>query len=126
MISYRSLRAAVAVVPLLIQSALVTSASAEDYPDHRITFVVPYPAGGAADAIGRLLAIKLSEAWKQPVVVENKSGAGGIVGNDYVAKALVTGIRLIGISSSCRHPMSAPSFHMTVSMTSHRSLRQCL
>ena len=105
MISFRSLRAAVAVVPLLIQSALVTSASAEDYPDHRITFVVPYPAGGAADAIGRLLAIKLSEAWKQPVVVENKSGAGGIVGNDYVAKAPGDGYTvLIGISQLVQAP----------------------
>ena len=105
MISFRSLRAAVAVIPLLTQSALVTSASAEDYPDHRITFVVPYPAGGAADAIGRLLAVKLSEAWKQPVVVENKSGAGGIVGNDYVAKAPGDGYTvLIGISQLVQAP----------------------
>jgi tripartite-type tricarboxylate transporter receptor subunit TctC len=62
-------------------------AQADSYPNRRITFVVPYPAGGATDVSARLLANKLSEAWKQPVIVENKSGAGGVVGNDYVAKA---------------------------------------
>ncbi|MBR1297413.1 tripartite tricarboxylate transporter substrate binding protein [Bradyrhizobium sp. AUGA SZCCT0042] len=103
--SLRSLRVAVAVIPLLTQLALVPSVSAQDYPDHRITFVVPYPAGGAADAIGRLLAVKLSETWKQPVVVENKSGAGGIVGNDYVAKAPGDGYTvLIGISQLVQAP----------------------
>src|SRR4051794_27304286 len=61
--------------------------SAQTYPDRRITFIVPYPAGGATDVSARLLASKLSDAWKQPVLVENKSGAGGIIGNDFVAKA---------------------------------------
>jgi tripartite-type tricarboxylate transporter receptor subunit TctC len=103
--SFRSLRAAVAAIPLLTQLALVPSASAQDFPDRRILFVVPYPAGGAADAIGRLLAVKLSETWKQPVVVENKSGAGGIVGNDYVAKAPADGYTvLIGISQLVQAP----------------------
>ena len=62
-------------------------ASADPYPSRRITFVVPYPAGGATDVSARLLANKLQESWKQTVVVENKSGGGGVVGNDYVAKA---------------------------------------
>ena len=66
-------------------------AQADAFPNRRLTFVVPYPAGGATDVSARLLANKLSEAWKQPVVVENKSGAGGVVGNDYVAKAAPDG-----------------------------------
>jgi tripartite-type tricarboxylate transporter receptor subunit TctC len=71
------------------------SAQADSYPNRRITFVVPYPAGGATDVSARLLANKLSEAWKQPVIVENKSGAGGVVGNDYVAKAQPDGYTVL-------------------------------
>ena len=47
-------------------------AQAQSYPNRRITFVVPYPAGGATDVSARLLANKLSKSWKQPVIVENK------------------------------------------------------
>jgi tripartite-type tricarboxylate transporter receptor subunit TctC len=88
----RLVRAATAAA--LLASIAVTAlcassypASADTYPSRRITFVVPYPAGGATDVLARLLANKLSESWKATVVVENKSGGGGVVGNDYVAKA---------------------------------------
>lgn len=105
MTSFRSLLVAFSAIPFLVQSVAVSSASAQSYPDRRITFIVPYPAGGAADAIGRLLATRLSEAWKLPVVVENKSGGGGIVGNDYVAKAPADGYTvLIGISQLVQAP----------------------
>jgi tripartite-type tricarboxylate transporter receptor subunit TctC len=102
---FRHLLIAAAAIPLLTQLVSVSSSSAQDYPDRRITFVVPYPAGGAADAIGRLLASKLSEKWKQPVVVENKSGGGGIVGNDFVAKAPADGYTvLVGITQLVQAP----------------------
>src|SRR4051794_34343493 len=80
-------------------------ASAQAYPDRRITFIVPYPAGGATDVSARLLANKLSEAWKQTVVVENKPGAGGIIGNDFVAKAPADGYTvLIAITQIIQAP----------------------
>jgi tripartite-type tricarboxylate transporter receptor subunit TctC len=94
-------RAATAVA--LLASIAVTAvcgpsqpaAAADVYPSRRITLVIPYPAGGATDVLGRLLANKLSEAWKTTVVVENKSGGGGVVGNDFVAKAQPDGYTVL-------------------------------
>src|SRR4051812_21940877 len=89
----------------LAASASALPVSAQTYPDRRITFIVPYPAGGATDVSARLLATKLSDAWKQTVVVENKSGAGGIIGNDFVAKAPADGYTvLIAITQIIQAP----------------------
>ena len=106
----RAMRAATAVALLasVALTALCASshqASADSYPSRRITFVVPYPAGGATDVLARLLANKLQELWKQTVLVENKSGGGGVVGNDNVAKAQPDGYTvLIGITQIIQAP----------------------
>jgi hypothetical protein len=57
------------------------------YPSQPLRIVVPYPAGGATDTLARIMATKLQESWRQTVVVENKPGASGTIGNDLVAKA---------------------------------------
>jgi tripartite-type tricarboxylate transporter receptor subunit TctC len=57
------------------------------YPSQPIRIVVPYPPGGATDTLARMIASKLQESWRQTVVVENKPGASGTIGNDLVAKA---------------------------------------
>jgi tripartite-type tricarboxylate transporter receptor subunit TctC len=94
-----------ALVAVIALGTFSQQASAQSYPDRRITFVVPYPAGGATDVSARLLATKLSDAWKQPVVVENKSGGGGVIGNDFVAKAQPDGYTvLIAITQIIQAP----------------------
>jgi len=57
------------------------------YPSQPIRIVVPYPAGGATDTLARLIGTKLQDAWGQTVIVDNKPGASGVLGNDFVAKA---------------------------------------
>jgi tripartite-type tricarboxylate transporter receptor subunit TctC len=66
-------------------------AQAQDYPARTIKIVVPYPAGGPTDLVGRTAAEALSKALKQSVVVENKAGAGGTIGSDSVVKAAPDG-----------------------------------
>lgn len=85
---------------LLSTLALAMPAQAQLNPSRTITLVVPIAAGGGVDAIGRLVAEKLQERLKQNVVVENRTGAGGIVGTDSVAKAAPDGHTLLLMESS--------------------------
>ena len=71
------------------------SQNSNDFPQHPIKLIVPFPAAGATDAMSRLLAQKLTELWNQPVVVENKAGATGAVGSVFVAKAPADGYTLL-------------------------------
>ena len=68
---------------------------AQPYPSKPIRFVVPYPAGGPLDTVARLLAQKVSESTKQPVIVDNKPGAGGNIGADTVAKSAPDGYTIL-------------------------------
>jgi len=76
-----------------------------NYPSQPLKLVVPYPAGGATDALGRMIGQKLQEAWGQTTIVENKPGAGGTIGNQLVARAPADGHTiLIGITALIQQP----------------------
>jgi tripartite-type tricarboxylate transporter receptor subunit TctC len=79
----------------LIAAALACAAQAQTYPGKPIRIIVPYAAGGTSDILARQIGPKLTDAWGQPVVVENKPGANGNVGADFVAKSAPDGYTLL-------------------------------
>jgi tripartite-type tricarboxylate transporter receptor subunit TctC len=85
------------VVAALAAACAVWSsfAAAQDYPTRLVRLVVPQAPGGATDTFARAIGQKLSERWGQPVVVENRAGAGGVVGTDHVAKSEPDGYTLL-------------------------------
>lgn len=87
----------VAALSLLALSPWATSSATAQaaYPSRPIKFVVPYPAGGASDAVARMIAEKLHQAWGQPVIVDNRPGASGIIGAQAVIKAPADGYTVL-------------------------------
>jgi tripartite-type tricarboxylate transporter receptor subunit TctC len=75
--------------------AAAGAAGAQTYPTKPIRFIAPFAAGGALDTLTRTIAIRMQENWGQPVVVENRTGAGGNIGADIVAKAAPDGYTLV-------------------------------
>src|SRR6266705_101146 len=79
---------------LAFATLLPLSAAAQQFANKAVRLMVPFPPGGATDIVGRLVSAKMQDVWGQPVVVENKPGAGTVVGTDYVAKSAPDGYTL--------------------------------
>ena len=85
----------VALAFALITAAAAGVARADEYPSHPIRLIVPYAAGGAADSVARIVAKHVGEALGQTIVVENRGGAGAIIGTDLVNKSEPDGYTLL-------------------------------
>ena len=74
------------------------AAAQSDYPNRPIRMIIPFPAGGSNDIVGRALAAQMSERLGKQIVVDNRSGAGGVVGSEAASKATSDGYTILVIS----------------------------
>jgi len=95
MFTLQNLTTAIFGACLALVHSMVLAQGAAGYPAKPIRFIVPFPPGGATDIMARTISQKLNEAWKQPVVVENRPGANGTIGADAVAKSPPDGYTLL-------------------------------
>src|SRR5215475_8397715 len=88
------------IAALLAAALVLTSPNvrAQTYPARPITLIVPFAAGGSNDMIARVIGKKLSETWGEPVVIDNRGGAGGVIGSSAVAAAQPDGYTLLLVS----------------------------
>ena len=113
-------RSSVLALAALVISAVTTLAQAQGYPTRVVRVVVAYPAGGSIDVVARLVSQRLSWALRQPFVIDNRAGAAGNIGTDYVAKAPGDGyILLMGSAASIS---SAPSVYAKLPYDPQRDL----
>jgi tripartite-type tricarboxylate transporter receptor subunit TctC len=109
------LAAASLTVIALSASGTAAAQAAKTYPSKPVTIIMPFPPGGMGDVLARLLANALAEEWKQPVVVENKPGASGMIGNAYVSRATPDGYTLlVAISQTVQAPALYPKLQYDI------------
>src|SRR6202035_4868786 len=83
---------------LALAAFAAPAAAADDYPSRSIRLIIPFPPGGANDVVGRIVASQLGRKLGQQIFVDNRSGAGGVVGTDVAAKSTPDGYTLLVIS----------------------------
>ena len=83
-----------------VVSLVATEAGAADYPAKAITIIVPFAPGGSNDIVARAIGQKMTDDWGQAVIVDNKPGAGGVIGSEFVARAAPDGYTLLLVSST--------------------------
>src|ERR1043165_8292995 len=89
-----------AVLVGVLVAVSAASAQAQDYPAKPIRWIIPYPTGGTSDFLARIIGQKLTDAWKQPVLVDNRTGANGNIGTEAAARAPGDGYTMILVAST--------------------------
>jgi len=84
----------------LFAALLVSAALAQDYPTRPVRIIVPYAPGGLNDIAARILGNKLSEIWKESVIIDNRAGGAGIIGTNAAAKSSPDGYTLLSVSNA--------------------------
>ena len=105
---------------MILAALAAVSVHAQEWPLRPVRIIVPYSAGGTSDVLARVMAQRLSEAWGQPVVVENRAGANGNVGSDAVAKSAADGYTLL-LGTSGSNAVN-PSLYKTMPYDAKRDL----
>src|SRR5262249_36599812 len=90
----RALTVALLTIALILALAPFERAAAQDFPSRPVRFVVPYAAGGSGDLLARLLGNKPASLWGQQVVIDNRPGAGGLIGTEFAAHSEPDGYTL--------------------------------
>ena len=98
--AFRHSRLVVALLAVVASTTISLDAARAEYPDHPITIISCFPVGGGTDIAVRMINMQLGEALGQPVIVENRGGAGGSIGTAVVARARPDGYTLLGCSSA--------------------------
>ena len=88
------------ILSIAVTTMVPAAYAADTYPSRPIRLIVPYPPGGGTDIVGRVLGEKLSASLGQPIVVDNRGGAGGVLGTEIVAKAVPDGYTLLLVPTS--------------------------
>jgi len=83
------------LISLMLAAGVMAAAAAADFPSRPVHLVVPFPPGGTLDVVARLIAAKLRDTWRQPIIVENRVGANGAIAVDYAAKSAPDGNTLV-------------------------------
>lgn len=84
-----------ALFGIVLGLAALAAGAQQDFPSKPVRIVIPYTAGGPVDTVGRNLQTRLTEIWKQPVLIDNKPGASAMIGSDFVAKSPADGYTLL-------------------------------
>src|SRR6202012_1152406 len=103
---------ALAAIALLAALNAARAEDAANYPAQSIKIIVPFPAGGTADTLPRLVADKLRQKWNQTIIIENRSGAGGNIGAEAVASSTADGYTLL----------ASPPGPIAINQTTYRKL----
>ena len=112
------------VASATVMGLITLSALAQDYPSKPIKMIVPFPPGGTSDVMGRMMADELTKILKQPVIVENIGGAGGVIGTERGAKAVADGYTIIqtgvgqsavahGLDANLKYNSNSDFIHLT-------------